>query len=167
MYIWLVAQKHNINNYLDQIQQENQITIDPSKVLGQVSQTKNAHVLSFNLDKHVFHNNHNFFFIKYFYIYVGNTLLIDDTPYKSMFNGPYTAIFEKSFDGYGRDDNYLLHIILPYLEYLHHSKYGVITFVYDNPFGRIKSVTCHSILDNIKCYTNIVVICVMCHIVQM
>ncbi len=34
MYIWFAAQKHNINNYLDQIQQENQITIDPSRVLG-------------------------------------------------------------------------------------------------------------------------------------
>jgi hypothetical protein len=33
-YIWFVTQKHNMNNYLDQIQQENQITIDSSRVLG-------------------------------------------------------------------------------------------------------------------------------------
>ncbi len=31
----------------------------------------------------------------------------------------------KSFDVYGKDENYLLHTILPYLEYLHNSKYGV------------------------------------------
>jgi hypothetical protein len=42
-----------------------------------------------------------------------------------MFNGPFNAIFMKSFDVYGRDDNYALHTILPYLEYLPHSKYGV------------------------------------------
>ncbi len=84
-----------------------------------------------------------------------------------MFNGPFSAIFVKSFDGYGGDDNYLLHTILPYSEYFHHFKYGVITFVHDNPFGRIRSVTCNSILDNIKYYTNSMVIGVMCHIVQM
>jgi hypothetical protein len=42
-----------------------------------------------------------------------------------------------------------------------------ITFVRDNPFGRIRNVICDSILDNIKCYTNVVVIVLMCHIVQM
>jgi hypothetical protein len=73
-----------------------------------------VHFLSFNPYKHVFLKNHNFFFIKYPYIYVGNALFINDSPYKSMFNGPFNAIFMKSFDVYGRDDNYVLHTILPW-----------------------------------------------------
>jgi hypothetical protein len=27
-----------------------------------------------------------------------NTLLVDNTPYKSMFNGPFNVIFVKTFD---------------------------------------------------------------------
>jgi hypothetical protein len=39
-----------------------------------------------------------------FYIHVGNTLLVDDTPYKTMFNDLYNAIFWEYFDGHGGDD---------------------------------------------------------------
>jgi hypothetical protein len=34
VYIWYVAQWHNINVYLDKIYKETQIKIDPSKILG-------------------------------------------------------------------------------------------------------------------------------------
>jgi hypothetical protein len=33
------------------------------------------------------------------YTHVGNMLFIYDTPYKIMFNGSYSAIFLKSFNG--------------------------------------------------------------------
>jgi hypothetical protein len=50
-----------------------------------------------------------------------NTLLIENTPYKNMFNGPYNAIFLDSFDGRCEKDHYLLGFVFPYLENLIHS----------------------------------------------
>jgi hypothetical protein len=52
-------------------------------------------------------------------VHVENTLLVDNTMYKSLFNGPFNAIFVKTFDSYVRDNNnYLLGAILSYLEAL-------------------------------------------------
>jgi hypothetical protein len=46
-----------------------------------------------------------------------NTLLIDDTPYKSLFNPPFNAIFlEVFYEPQANDDFYLLGIVLPYME---------------------------------------------------
>jgi hypothetical protein len=76
----------------------------------------------------------------YPWICVSNTLLIDDTLYKSLFNESFSAIFLESFDGVYGDDHYLLGIVLPYLESLHLFWYGVSTFVHHNPFGRIRCI---------------------------
>jgi hypothetical protein len=67
-------------------------------------------------------------------------LLVDDAPYKNMFNGPYSAIFLESFDGCRGEDQCLLGSILPYLENLQLSRYDVPTFVEHNPFGRISCI---------------------------
>ncbi len=72
---------------------------------------------------------------------VGNTLLVYDTPYKSIFNGPYNVIFVETFDSSIGDNNYyLLGAILRYLEALQSSKVNVPTFVENNPFGSIISL---------------------------
>jgi hypothetical protein len=77
------------------------------------------------------------FFFPSPYIHVGNTLFVDDTPYKSMFNGLYSAIILESFHDHHGEDQYLLGIVFLYLENLHSSRYNVPTFVEHNPFGRI------------------------------
>jgi hypothetical protein len=66
-------------------------------------------------------------------------LLVNDTPYKSLFNEPFNAIFLEYFDSFHKEDNYLLGIVFPYLETFHCSKYGVIIFVEENIFGCIKN----------------------------
>jgi len=38
----------------------------------------------------------------YFYIHIGNMLLVNYTPYKSLFNKPFSAIFLESFDNASR-----------------------------------------------------------------
>jgi len=58
-------------------------------------------------------------------------------PYKNMFNDLYSAFFLEYFDGHGGDNHYLLRFVIPYLENLHSSIYGISTFVKDNPFGKI------------------------------
>jgi hypothetical protein len=68
-------------------------------------------------------------------------LILDDTLYTSMFNGPFSAMFVELFDSYNKGGNYLLLIVIPYLEFYHHSRYGVATFVLENPFDRIRSST--------------------------
>jgi hypothetical protein len=61
---------------------------------------QNPHFLPDKRDKSIFHKDLDILFSTYFYTHVGNTLLIDDMPYKSMFNGPYNAIFLESFDNH-------------------------------------------------------------------
>ncbi len=80
------------------------------------------------------------FFLMFRYIHISNLLPVDDTPYKTMFNDMYNAMFLEYFDSRGGDDHYLLKFVLPYLENIHSSRYGIPTFVKDNPFGRIKCI---------------------------
>jgi hypothetical protein len=65
-------------------------------------------------------------------------LFIDNMPYKSMLNDPYSAIFLESFNGLHGEDQYLLGSIFRYLENLHLFGYNVPTFDEHNPFGRIR-----------------------------
>lgn len=91
-------------------------------------------------------NNLDIFFSMYPYTYVGNTLLVNNAPYKSMFNELYNAIFlEFNFDDLHGEDNYLLGHVLPYLEFFHLSKYGVSTYVQHNPFCRIICINCNDL----------------------
>lgn len=94
---------------------------------------KNVCSLSINLDKPIFHKNINVFFSKYHDTHVGNTLLVDDTPYKNMFTETFNAIFLQSFHNFKR-----MTIIC----------YGLFSFIenlfivpnLNNPFGSIKSI---------------------------
>jgi hypothetical protein len=86
----------------------------------------------------------------YFYIHIGNMLLIDYTPYKSLFNKPFSAIFLESFDNAHGDDHYLLGTIIPWnlfmspnMVFLH--LYSTIPWVGKNVLNMV-------ILDNTKCY---------------
>jgi hypothetical protein len=125
-----VTQWHNINIYLDKIYKETQIRIDPSKILKWETYKQNDHFLLANHEKPVFHKNLDVFFSKYLGTHHGNTLLVDDISYKSMFNESFNAIFVKTFDTSNRDPNdYLTFTILPYLECFHHFGISVSTFV--------------------------------------
>ncbi len=115
--------------------------MDHSKVLDQEFYMQNPHFLRNKPNEPNFHKNLNVFFCKYLYFHVGNMLLVDDTPCKIMFNGSYIGVFLEFFDGLCGHDNYLLGTILPYLESLHSSKYGVFTFVHHNPFSRIRCIS--------------------------
>jgi hypothetical protein len=63
-------------------------------------------------------------------------LLVDNMPYKSMYNGPYNANFLQSLDNLCGEDQYLLGFAFPHLENFHSSGYIVPTFVEHNPFSR-------------------------------
>jgi len=92
--------------------------------------------------KACFPQNLDAFFAKYPSTHLGNTLLVDDTPYESMFNESFNVIFVKMFDTCSKDPNdYLVSIVLPYLECLHNFGMSVSTFVKHNPFGSIRRIT--------------------------
>jgi hypothetical protein len=88
----------------------------------------------------IFHVNLDVFFLMFPYTYTSNTLLVDNMPYKNIFNGPYNAIFLESFDNLCGEDQYLLGFLLPYLENLHSSRYDAPTFVECNPSGGIRYI---------------------------
>ncbi len=114
VYIWSIAQRHNIYSCLDQVQHETQIFINLSRVFNQKSCIQNPHFLLDKLNKPIFHKNFDVFFFMYPYIHTKNMLLIDDMPYESVFNGPCSAIFLESFDSLCGEDHYVLGTILPW-----------------------------------------------------
>jgi len=82
------------------------------------------------------------FLSKYSNVCVGNTLLIDNTPYKSLFNEPYNVIFVETFDSsIGNNNNYLLGSVMPYLEAFQSSRISAPTFVENNPFKHVKHIS--------------------------
>lgn len=65
-----------------------------------------------------------------------NTLLVDNTRYKSLFNGPFNAIFVKTFENSIRNiNNCLLGVVLHFLEVLQSSKLSAPTFIKDDLFN--------------------------------
>jgi hypothetical protein len=83
-------------------------------------------------------------------------LLIGNTPYKSMFNGPYNAIFLEPFGGHCGEDQYLLGFVFLYLENLHSSEHDVPIFVEHNPFGRIKCIDQNNLTLFKYCLWNVI-----------
>ncbi len=69
-----------------------------------------------------------------------NTLLTDVTPHKSMFNPPCSAIFFEIFYRFDINNNYLVNMVLPYLESLHWSEMRVYKYEELNPFSNITNV---------------------------
>jgi hypothetical protein len=62
-------------------------------MFDQIFCMRNQHFLLDKLDEQIFHKNLDIFFFIYPHIHISNTLFVDNTPYKSMFNGLYNAIF--------------------------------------------------------------------------
>jgi hypothetical protein len=71
-----------------------------------------------------------------------DTLLVHGTLYKNLFNGSYNVIFVETFDSsIGDNNNYLLAVVLFYLEAFQSSRVGVPTFVKNNLIGSIKHIS--------------------------
>ncbi len=91
-------------------------------------------------DKTIYYKNLSNLFLMYLNIHFGNTLLVDDTPYKCCLNPPFNAIFVESYEDLPKEDNYLMKILLLYLKLnLHYFGFNVPTFVKLYPFGTIKN----------------------------
>jgi hypothetical protein len=134
VYIWSTARHYNINKYLDKIKEKTQIILDFSKVLRQESCQKNDHFLAIYLEKPIFHENLDVFFLRFSDMHARNTLLIDDMPYKYIFNDSYYVIFLELFEGSRSDGDYLFSIVLRYLVSLHSFGFNIQTYVRHNPF---------------------------------
>ncbi len=72
--------------------------------------------------------------------HLGNTLLVDDTPYRTCQNLPFNVIFIKYHEDVPKEDNYFLKAFLPYLKFFHYSGLSVPTFVELYRFGAIRSI---------------------------
>ncbi len=125
------------NAYLRKIIEEIGIDIGSQRILGQDLCKINKHFLQFpyktNLncvnhlphDKLIYHNNLFDFYLRYHNIHLGNTLLVDDAPYRTCLNSPFNAIFVESYEYAPKEDNYSMKTLLLYLEFLHYSRLNV------------------------------------------
>ncbi len=91
-------------------------------------------------NKPIFHKYLKDFFRIFPSMNFENTLLVDDTPHKSMFNPLCNAIFFETFYGFHTNSNYLFGTILSYLESLHSFGMWVYKFVELNHFSSIMNV---------------------------
>ncbi len=70
-----------------------------------------------------------------------NILLVDDTPYKSIFNDSCIHIFLELFKGVSSNGDYLFSTVFPYLVLFHLFRFNVQTYLKHNPFGTIKNIS--------------------------
>jgi len=90
--------------------------------------------------KIIYHQNFFYLFRRYLNTHLGNTLLIDNMPYRTCQNPPLNVIFVKSYEDVKEEDNYFMGTFLPHLESLHYIKLSVPTFVEDYIFAAIRSL---------------------------
>jgi hypothetical protein len=100
-------------------------------------------------DTKIYHKNHSNFFLKYHNGHLGNTLLVDDMPYKTCQNPHFNVIFIEFYEDMPEEENYLLGSLLPYLKLFHYSGFNVPTFVENYPFGAIRNLK----EDDVKFWT--------------
>jgi len=60
--------------------------------------TNNNHLDCPIYDTKIYHKNHSNFFPKHHSVHLGNTLLVDDMPYKTCQNPPFNVIFIESYE---------------------------------------------------------------------
>jgi len=89
-------------------------------------------------DTKIYHKHHSDFFPRYPNAHLGNTLLVDNTPYKTYQNPPFNVIFIESYKEVLKEDSYFPRILLLYLKFFHYFGFSIPTFVENYPFGAIK-----------------------------
>jgi hypothetical protein len=97
MYIWSSATRRNFSRHLEIIMETTNVHFKSSRIVVQTLCFKNEHFLLKKLENHVFHRNIEAFFSVFLGTNYENTLFVDDTPYKSLFNPPFNAIFLETF----------------------------------------------------------------------
>jgi hypothetical protein len=126
--------RRNFSRHLEIIRERTNVHLKSSRTIIQMLCLRNEHFLPKRLENHVFHKNLEAFFNVFFGINYENTLFIDDTLGKSLFNPPFNAIFLETFYRPQTDNNSLLETVLPYLEAL--DSIGMqIKSIECNPFG--------------------------------
>jgi hypothetical protein len=104
--------KRNFSSHLEIIRERIGFHLESSRIVNQMLCLKNEHFLPGKPKKPVFHKNLNAFFSVFPSTNYENTLLIDDMPYKSLFNPPFDAIFFERFYGSQTDGEYLFKTVL-------------------------------------------------------
>ncbi len=122
VHILSLSMKRNFLRHLDIIAKKTCVLLSISKILDQTLYFKNDDFLLERPNKLIFHKNLKDFFRPFPSMTFENTLLVDDTLHKNMFNPLYSAIFFKTFYESSTNGNYFPGTILPYLEPLHSSR---------------------------------------------
>jgi hypothetical protein len=132
--------KRNFSRHLELIIKKIGVLLLSSRIVDQMFCLKNDHFLFEKLDKLIFHKNVENFFHLFPGTSFENTLLVDDTPPKGMFNPCFNVIFFDTFCGSNTNSNYLFGMVFPYLESLYSSRMHVYKLVELHTFDTITNV---------------------------
>jgi hypothetical protein len=114
MYIWSLVMKRKVLRHLEIIIEKTGIHLVSFRIVYQSFCFKNDHFLLRKPDMPIFHKSLFDFFIQFLNMTFENTLLVDDMPFRSLFNPPFSAMFFETFYRSNSDDNHLLEIFLPW-----------------------------------------------------
>jgi hypothetical protein len=95
VYIWSLVMKRNFLKHLEIIVEKTDVHLLSTRIVDQSICFKNDHFLFNKPDKPIFHKNLLDFFVQFLSTMFENTLLINDTPHKNLFNPPFSAIFKR------------------------------------------------------------------------
>jgi hypothetical protein len=122
MYIWSFTMKKNFFRHLETIGERIGVHLESSKIVDQRLCFKNEHFL---LEKP---KNQMACFWVFPNTNYESILLVNDMPYKSLFNPLFNAIFLETFYKFQANIDYLFKIVLPYLEALHSFEGRLVNF---------------------------------------
>jgi len=119
------------------------------KIVEEIGIEINKHFLQFPIkpchycvdrfihDKLIYHKDLFYFFLRY-----PNTqgICCSYTPYRTYLNPPSNAIFVEFYEYVPKENNYLMKVLLLYLEFFYYSGLSVPTFVELYLFGAIKCI---------------------------
>ncbi len=93
VYIWSLVMKRNFLKHLEIIVEKTDIHLLSTRIVDQSIYFNIDHFLFNKPNKPIFHKNLLDFFVQFLTRTFENTLLINDTPQKNLFNPPFNAIF--------------------------------------------------------------------------
>lgn len=100
--------KRNFSKHLETIKERFGVHLNSSRIVDQMLCFKNDHFFPKKPNKPILYKNLYTFFCAFPCTNYENALLVDDMPYKSLFNPPFSAIFVETFYKSQTNGNYLL-----------------------------------------------------------
>ena len=130
VYFWSCCQKKKMVKIMSKVEAETGRFVPSNRLLPQEECTVSKYWDPKNSQKPFFFKDLSIFYCRVPLANDSNTLFIDDSPLKSLFNDQYNPVFPPTFQNSdGQADDFLVCRLLPYLDRLRMSHLEVPDFV--------------------------------------